>query len=67
MKIVKYIAVRIVLAAVFLFSMNLLYRYTFWKEDVKQHGDVLENLWGVDIHSDAIYFGESSNFHMQVV
>jgi hypothetical protein len=65
MKIVKYIAVRIVLAAVFLFSMNLLYRYTFWKEDVKQHGDVLENLWGVDIHSDAIYFGESSNFHMQ--
>lgn len=65
MKIVKYIAIRIVLGVVFLFTMNLLYLYTFWKEDVKQHGDVLENLWGADINSDAIYFGESSNFHVQ--
>ena len=64
MKIAKYIAIRMVLAVVFLFAMNLLYLYAFWKEDVKQHGDVLENLWGVDIHSDAIYFGESSNFHI---
>ena len=55
MKIVKYITTRIILAVVFLFAMNLLYLYTFWKEDVKQHGDVLENLWGVDIHSDAFY------------
>ena len=65
MKIVKYITTRIILAVVFLFAMNLLYLYTFWKEDVKQHGDILENLWGVDMHSDAIYFGESSNFHVQ--
>ena len=61
MKIVKYIAIRMIVAVVFLFTMNLLYLYTFWKGDVNQHGDVLENLWGADINSDAIYFGESSN------
>jgi len=64
MKIVKYILIRLVVAIVFFFVMNQLYLFTFWKGDVSQHGDVLENLWGVDIESDAIYFGESSNFHV---
>ena len=62
MKIVKYIAIRMVLAVVFLFAMNLLYLYTFWKDDINKHADTLENLWNVPMHSDAIYFGESSNF-----
>jgi hypothetical protein len=64
MKIVKYIAIRMILAVVFLFAMNILYLYTFWKEDINKHADTLENLWNVPIHSDAIYFGESSNFTM---
>jgi len=62
MKILKYIAIRMILAVVFLFAMNLLYLYTFWKDDINKHADTLENLWVVPLESDAIYFGESSNF-----
>jgi len=64
MNVVKYIAIRLVLGVVFLFVMNQLYLFTFWKGDINQHGDTLENLWVVDTSADAIYFGESSNFHV---
>ncbi len=65
MKIVKYTAIRMILAVVFLFTMNQLYLNTFWKDDINKHADTLENLWVVPLESDAIYFGESSNFHIQ--
>jgi len=62
MKIVKYITIRLVVAVAFLFAMDQMYLYTFWKEDINKHADTLENLWNVPMDSDAIYFGESSNF-----
>lgn len=64
MKAVKYISVRILLIAVLLFVLNEVYYLTLWKQDVHVHADTLENLWNVPDHAEAIYFGESSNFHV---
>ena len=64
MEIAKYIAVRLVVVALFVLAANELYLNTFWKSDIAAHADILENLWDVDPNADAIYFGESSNFHV---
>ena len=66
MKIVKYTAIRMILAVVFLFTMNQLYLNTFWKEDSNNTWRCYWRICGVLLfESDAIYFGESSNFHVQ--
>lgn len=48
----------------FLLLANQVYKVTLWPKDISKHGDVLENLWNVPADADAIYFGESSNFHV---
>lgn len=64
MKFVQFITIRLLIAVALFFVLNELYFYTFWKSDVNKHADTLENLWVVPSNSDAIYFGESSNFHI---
>lgn len=64
MQLLKYISIRIAVIALLFFCLNELYYYTFYKKDVAKHADTLENLWMVPNDADAIYFGESSNFHM---
>ena len=34
-----------------------------WKKDIAVHADIMENYWAVDPECQALYFGESSNFH----
>ncbi len=63
MHLVKYISIRILLIALLVVIANFLYRISFYKKDVAKHGDILENLWVVPSDTEAIYFGESSNFH----
>lgn len=60
----KYIALRIAVALVFILLANMVYWKFFFADDVKKHADSLENLWVVDSDAQAIYFGESSNFHI---
>ncbi|MFK7757182.1 MAG: hypothetical protein AB8B53_09655 [Flavobacteriales bacterium] len=63
MNLYKYILVR-GLGALFVFMLaNFIYKATFYKSDIAQHADVLENLWSVPEASEAIYFGESSNLY----
>lgn len=64
MKVLKYIGIRLLLIAALFMVLNELYHFTFWKSDVNKHADTLENLWNVPPHAEAIYFGESSNFHV---
>lgn len=56
-------ALRLVLVITVVLIANNIYEVTFWKSDIAKHGDILENLWQVSDDADAIYFGESSNFH----
>jgi len=63
MKNLKYTIIRLALITVLFFVLNEIYLFTFWKSDVHKHADTLENLWNIPTDSDAIYFGESSNFH----
>jgi hypothetical protein len=58
------VGVKLISFFVLVLIVNQLYKATFWKKDVGQHADVLENLWNVPKDADAIYFGESSNFHV---
>lgn len=60
----KYIALRIVVALIFILLANAVYWKIFFADDVRKHADSLENLWVVDSDAQAIYFGESSNFHI---
>lgn len=60
----KYIALRIVVALIFILMANVVYWKIFFADDVRKHADSLENLWVVDSDAQAIYFGESSNFHI---
>ena len=64
MKIFRYIILRILVCTFLLIAANKVYMFTFWKDDISKHADILENLWIVDPNSEAIYFGESSNFHV---
>ena len=64
MDLIKYIAIRIVACIAFVVLGNVLYQFTFYEDDISLHGDILENLWAIDDDSEAIYFGESSNFHI---
>lgn len=64
MQLFKYISIRILLIGIVFIGLNELYYFTFYKTDVAKHADTLENLWMVPSDADAIYFGESSNFHM---
>lgn len=64
MELFKYIITRVLAFALGILVLNELYKRTFYKDDVSTHADVLENLWVVDEDVDAIYFGESSNFHV---
>lgn len=61
---IKYLATRLVLIIVLFFALNELYLCTIWKYDVRQHASTFENLMAIPLNSEAIYFGESSNFHM---
>lgn len=64
MKLTRYIFIRLISIGLIFIGLNELYYYTFYKEDVSKHADTLENLWMVPENANAIYFGESSNFHM---
>ncbi|MFT6746829.1 MAG: hypothetical protein ACJAZ2_001173 [Glaciecola sp.] len=64
MKIIKYILPRLIACVVIIILSNIIYKNTFWKNDVSKHGDILENLWVMDKNAEAIYLGESSNFYM---
>lgn len=63
MSLFKYIIIRIALVAAFLFAANKVYVLLFWKADISAHAPLLENIMELDPEADAIYFGESSNFH----
>ncbi|MCB9230730.1 MAG: hypothetical protein H6581_03665 [Bacteroidia bacterium] len=64
MELFKYISLRVLIVALFVVISNQIYIHTFWKQDINKHGDILENFWLVEDSSDALYFGESSNFHV---
>lgn len=40
-----------------------MYKNTFYKSDIAQHADVLENLWSLPKDTEVVYFGESSNLY----
>lgn len=61
---IKFIFYRLLIGVAIFFGLNEFYLITFWTNDVNKHADTLENLWVVPKNSDAIYFGESSNFHI---
>jgi hypothetical protein len=63
MSLIKYILTRVLAVIILIALSNIVYKYTFWKDDINKHCDILENLWAVDSKDEAIYFGESSNFH----
>ena len=63
MELIKYTSMRVLLVGLLIILANFLYRITFYKKDIAKHGDILENLWVVPPDTEAIYFGESSNFH----
>ncbi len=64
MNLFRRTVLKLTVLLLLLLAVNQVYKLTFWKKDISRHGDVLENLWQVDTTSDAIYFGESSNFHV---
>ena len=64
MTVLKYITPRLIILVIFIFMANVIYKHTFWMSDIRLHGDILENMLDIDPHSKAVYFGESSNFHV---
>lgn len=51
--------------AIIIFASNVLYKSVFYVDDVNQFNPTLHNLWLNEPGSDIIYFGESSNFHLE--
>lgn len=64
MNIYLKISIKIICLILLLLLVNQVYKITFWPKDISKHADVLENLWNVPADAEAIYFGESSNFHV---
>jgi hypothetical protein len=64
MNIYLKISIKLISLFLLLLLVNQVYKITFWPKDISKHADVLENLWNVPADADAIYFGESSNFHV---
>lgn len=65
MKALRYIFIRLGLLATIIFASNALYKRIFYLDDVNKFNPTLHNLWINEPGSDIIYFGESSNFHLE--
>lgn len=63
MQTVKKTAIKICLLIAVVFVLNLLYKRTFWRDDLDQHADMLWELLHQQDSCDILYFGESSDFH----
>jgi hypothetical protein len=60
---IKKIGVRIVLLLAIVLLLNIVYKRTFWKDDLDKHADMLWELLHQQHTCDMLYFGESSDFH----
>ena len=60
----KYLVTRIVGVFLLLIISNLIYIAFLLEDDLDEHAYVLNDLKDLDADTDAIYFGESSNFHI---
>ena len=61
MKILKHIALRIVMLTIILLSTSLIYTKYFYESDLQEHSPIINTIRELPIETDILYVGESSN------
>ena len=62
MKEIKKVIKKLVFLGMLVTGLNFIYKATLWKEDIREHADIMETLKSLADSCDVLYFGESSNF-----
>ena len=65
MKQLKYISIRVLAFAALVLGGNEIYKATIYQRDLDVYNPTLQNFFHNEPGADILYFGESSNFHLE--